>query len=317
MIEVENLGKNYGSFKAVKGVGFNIKSGEIVGLLGPNGAGKTTIMKILTGYMYPTFGMVKIDEKDVMEHANKIKAVVGYLPENTPLYMDLNVHEYLNFVADARHLDDEQRKKRIQWVIDECGLKTVLFKNISELSKGFRQRTGLAQAMVHDPKILILDEPTTGLDPNQILDIRDLIKRMGKQKTVIISTHILQEVEAICDRVLILNEGEIVAQGTTEEIGKELKGEELLHLTLKADDAGSVQQELSGCKVIEKVLECEKPDKHTVKIKCALKAKKDALETVFDWAVSKGYKILTMVPEKISLEDIFIKLTREGSDNVR
>jgi ABC-2 type transport system ATP-binding protein len=317
MIEVENLGKNYGSCKAVKGVGFNVKGGEIVGLLGPNGAGKTTIMKILTGYMYPTFGTVKIDNKDVMEHANKIKAVVGYLPENTPLYTDLNVHEYLNFVADARHLENEQRKERIEWVIDECGLKTVLYKNISELSKGFRQRTGLAQAMIHDPRILILDEPTTGLDPNQILDIRDLIRRMGKEKTVIISTHILQEVEAICNRVLILNEGEIVAHGTTEEIGKELKGEELLNLTLKVRDTNSVKQDIEKCGSIEKVLLYEELGKDKLKIKLALKSKKDALEDVFDWAVSKGYKILAMVPEKISLEDIFIKLTREGGDNVR
>ncbi|MBN1799189.1 MAG: ATP-binding cassette domain-containing protein [Spirochaetales bacterium] len=317
MIEVKNLGKNYGSCKAVKGVGFNVHNGEIVGLLGPNGAGKTTIMKILTGYLYPTFGTVMIDSKDVVDHANTIKAMIGYLPENSPLYTDLNVYEYLNFVADARHLVNEQRKERIQWVIDECGLKSVLYKNISELSKGFKQRAGLAQAMIHDPKILILDEPTTGLDPNQILDIRDLIKRMGKEKTTIISTHILQEVEAICNRVLILNEGEIVAQGTTEEIGKELKGEELLHLTLKVEDTGSVKQELVNCNNIEKVLVYEEQDKHRLKLKLSLKSHKDALEGIFDWTVSKGYKILAMVPEKISLEDIFIKLTREGGDNAR
>jgi len=317
MINVQNLGKNYGSCKAVKGVGFSVHNGEIVGLLGPNGAGKTTILKILTGYLYPTFGTVMIDSKDVVEYADKIKAVIGYLPENTPLYTDLNVHEYLNFIADARHLESEQRKERIQWVINECGLESVLFKSISELSKGFRQRTGLAQAMIHDPKILILDEPTTGLDPNQILDIRDLIKRMGKEKTVIISTHILQEVEAICNRVLILNEGEIVAQGTTEEIGKELKGEELLHLTLKVQETVSVKQELAACAGVEKVLLCDEQDKHKLKVKLALKAQKDALENVFDWAVSRGYKILAMIPEKISLEDIFIKLTREGGGNAR
>jgi ABC-2 type transport system ATP-binding protein len=317
MIEVKNLGKNYGSFKAVKGVDFKIQNGEIVGLLGPNGAGKTTILKILTGYMYPTFGTVVIDDKDVMEKANEIKASIGYLPENTPLYTDLNVSEYLNFIADARRLKLEERKKRLQRVIEECGLESVLYRNISEISKGFRQRTGLAQAIIHDPKILILDEPTTGLDPNQILDIRDLITRMGKEKTVIISTHILQEVEAICNRVLILNEGEIVAQGTTEEIGKELKGEELLYLVLKVQNDSAVAEVLSSCDTVDKVLLCEQKGKGRYEVKLSLKHIANAEEGVFDWAVKNSYKILSMIPHKYSLEDIFIKLTREGGDNAR
>jgi ABC-2 type transport system ATP-binding protein len=312
MIQVENLGKNYGPVKAVKGVDFSVGRSEIVGLLGPNGAGKTTIMKILTGYLYPSFGTVTIDDKDIMEQAREIKSKVGYLPENTPLYTDLNVHEYINFTADARGLRDQRRKERIDAVIGECGLKSVLFRGISELSKGFRQRVGLAQAIIHDPQILILDEPTSGLDPNQILDIRDLIRRMGKEKTVIISTHILQEVEAICNRVLILNEGLIVAQGTTEEIGKELKGEELLNLTLKARDAGAVKQELAACPVVENVLECRNESSDRVMVKLSLSPGGGSAERIFDWVVSKQYKILAMVPEKISLEDIFTKLTREG-----
>jgi ABC-2 type transport system ATP-binding protein len=312
MIQVDNLGKNYGNVKAVKGVAFSVQGSEIVGLLGPNGAGKTTIMKILTGYLFPSFGMVNIDDKNIMEQGREIKEVVGYLPENTPLYMDLNVYEYLNFVADARHLEGEHRKARIERVIEECGLRRMLYRNISELSKGFRQRVGLAQAIIHDPKILILDEPTSGLDPNQILDIRDLIKRMGKKKTVMISTHILQEVEAICNRVLILNEGRIVAQGTTEEIGKELKGEALLYLTIKASDNTAVAKELAACGAVEKLLECEPENSGRIRAKVSLAPGADSVEKIFDWAVAKNYKLLAMVPEKISLEDIFIKLTREG-----
>jgi len=269
-------------------------------------------MKIMTGYLYPSFGTVTVDNKDIMEQAREIKSKVGYLPENTPLYTDLNVHEYINFTADARGLQNQRRKERINTVIEECGLKSMLFRGISELSKGFRQRVGLAQAIIHDPEILILDEPTSGLDPNQILDIRDLIRRMGKEKTVIISTHILQEVEAICNRVLILNEGLIVAQGTTEEIGKELKGEELLNLTLKARDAGAVKQELAACPAVENVLECRNESSDRVMVKLSLSPGDGSAERIFDWVVSKQYKILAMVPEKISLEDIFTKLTREG-----
>ncbi len=309
MIEVKNLGKRYGALEAVKGVSFEISQGEVVGLLGPNGAGKTTIMKILTCYMYPSSGTAQVNGFDIFEQPLEIKKSVGYLPENAPLYMDLNVMEYLNFVADARSLAGGRKKERIDWVIEECGLAEVLHRDIAQLSKGYRQRTGLAQAILHDPEILILDEPTTGLDPNQILEIRELIRRHGKKKTVILSTHILQEVEATCGRVLILNEGQIAAQGTTQEIQRGLQGEVQLDLTLK----GRAYPSLAGVAGVRQVNRIQEGPDGTYGLSLALDPDAGAEERVFDWAVGQGYKILAMVPRRLSLEDIFIQLTRESN----
>ncbi|MDR1470587.1 MAG: ATP-binding cassette domain-containing protein [Spirochaetaceae bacterium] len=224
MIEVKELRKRYGDVEAVKGVSFSVGKEQVLGFLGPNGAGKTTIMKILTGYHYPTEGAAFVDGLSVQEESTAVKARIGYLPEGVPLYGELTVDEYLGFVADARHIDKGERAARIAQALDACGLASMRGRRIETLSKGFRQRTGLAGAIVHDPPILILDEPTTGLDPNQIIEIRTLIKELGKRKTVILSTHILQEVEAVCNRVLILNEGKIAAQGTPEEIAVSMKG---------------------------------------------------------------------------------------------
>jgi ABC-2 type transport system ATP-binding protein len=315
MIETENLGKNYGSIRAVRGVSFAINPGEVVGLLGPNGAGKTTIMKILTCYMYPSFGNARIAGRDIFEEAQEIKRSVGYLPENAPLYMDLNVMEYLDFMAEARRLQGKQKQERLDWVIDECGLDPVVYRGIDTISKGFRQRTGLAQAMLHDPQILILDEPTTGLDPNQIVEIRQLITRLGKQKTVILSTHILQEVEATCGRVLILNEGQIVAKGTVEEIQREMKGEVLLRLSLKGER--DPRESLGRVRGIKEVLDGGEASPGRFEVQIALEPESGAEEAVFDWAVRAGYKILSMVPKRLSLEELFIKLTREGGAHVR
>ena len=314
MIAVSNLGKKYGSLEAVKGVTFEVPTGEVIGLLGPNGAGKTTIMKILTGFIYPSYGSVEINGYSIFNEPLEIKRSVGYLPENAPLYTDLNVMEYLNFVAESRRLQGELKKQRMDWVVEECGLAEVIYRNIDEISKGYRQRTGLAQAIIHDPEILILDEPTTGLDPNQIIEIRELIKRFGREKTVILSTHILQEVEATCKRVIILNEGEIVARGTTEEIWREMKGETMLDLTLKGgtgpDD--SILQ-VAG---VKKLIERRELSAETFNLHLSLAPDSGAEEGVFDWAITKGYKILAMVPQRLSLEDIFIKLTGEESENV-
>lgn len=314
MIAVSNLGKKYGTLEAVKGVTFEIPTGEVIGLLGPNGAGKTTIMKILTCYLYPSYGSAELNGYSIFNDPLEIKRSVGYLPENAPLYTDLNVMEYLNFVAESRNLQGDKKKQRIDWVVDECGLEEVIYRSIDEISKGYKQRTGLAQAIIHDPEILILDEPTTGLDPNQIIEIRELIKRFGREKTVILSTHILQEVEATCKRVIILNEGEIVAQGTTEEIWREMKGETMLELTLK----GGAGPDNSILKVggVEKLLQSRELSAETFTLHLSLKPDSGALEGVFDWAIAKGYKILAMVPQRFSLEDIFIKLTGEESENV-
>jgi ABC-2 type transport system ATP-binding protein len=316
MIEVKNLKKKYGSFEAVKGVDFEVGKGEIVGLLGPNGAGKTTIMKILTGYMSPTAGTAVLNDLDVEEHPLEVKTAVGYLPENTPLYNELSVFDYLSFIAEAHGLDGKNREDRLVTVTKECGLEKVLFRPISEISKGYKQRVGLAQALVHDPAILILDEPTTGLDPNQIIEIRDLIKRLGREKTVILSTHILQEVEAICGRVLILNEGYIVAKGTAAEIAKELRGQEVLVLTLKGADPDALSAALRSCPVIDQVASAAAEGDGRVVIRASVKpGATGPEEAVFDWAVGTGNKILSIVPQRLSLEEIFTKLTREGTAN--
>jgi len=317
MISVRNLTKTYGTLAAVRDVSFEVDRGDVVGLLGPNGAGKTTIMKVLTCYLYPTQGTVEIGGCDVLEKPLDVKRSVGYLPENAPLYTDLNVMEYLSFIADARKLEGGRRRERLDWVIGECGLSGVLYRTIDTLSKGYRQRTGLAQAMLHDPDILILDEPTTGLDPNQIIEIRELIKRLGKEKTVILSSHILQEVEATCRSVLILNEGRIVARGTHEEIERELRGELRIELTLKGADPSRVDSSLERLPAGARLLSAAPVDSvsapaGSVTVRISLPPRDGAEEAVFDWAVAEGFKILAMVPERLSLEDIFIKLTQEG-----
>jgi ABC-2 type transport system ATP-binding protein len=311
MIEVSNLGKRYGSLEAVKGVNFSINPGEVVGLLGPNGAGKTTIMKILTCYLFPSFGTARINDWDIFDKPLEIKKLVGYLPENAPLYTDLNVLEYLSFMAESRSLKGGQKAERIEWAIEECGLKPVVYRSIDTISKGFRQRTGLAQAILHNPEILIFDEPTTGLDPNQIIEIRALIKRLGKEKTVILSTHILQEVEATCGRVLILNEGQIVAKGTPEEINREMKGEVLLEVLLKGTGRPEGLKSVEG---VRELLQITSPGEDLYQVQVALIPDSGAEEAVFDWAVDRDYKILAMVPKRLSLEELFIKLTREGGE---
>jgi ABC-2 type transport system ATP-binding protein len=311
VIEAMGLFKRYGSVEAVRDVSFTVNQGEIVGLLGPNGAGKTTIMKILTCYLFPSGGTARVAGYDVFESPLEVKKAVGYLPENAPLYNDLTVSEYLSFIADARGLVGAERKRRLETVLEECGLSGVMNKDIDELSKGFRQRTGIAQAMIHDPRILILDEPTSGLDPHQIIEIRELIKNLGREKTVILSTHILQEVEATCKRILILNEGGITAQGTREEIERELRGEVLLDLRLRAAGPQAAQG-LSSIQGVSKLISAENADGGTIIVRLSLAPDSGAEERVFDWAVAAGVKILSMVPRRLSLEDIFIKLTEVG-----
>jgi ABC-2 type transport system ATP-binding protein len=313
MIEAAGLSKSYGTLAAVQDVSFTVGGGEIVGLLGPNGAGKTTIMKILTCSLFPTRGTARVNGHDVLDEPLEVKRSVGYLPENAPLYPDLTVREYLSFIAEARGLPRSGAAAAIQKVSDECGLGAVLHRRIEELSKGYRQRTGLAQALIHDPRILILDEPTTGLDPHQIVEIRELIRRLGTEKTVILSSHILQEVEATCQRVLILNGGRIVAQGSREEIERSLRGEVLLDVTLRHDRP----LDTAGLAAVEGVrrLISESPsgEGRTV-VRLSLAPDAGAEERVFDWAVAAGVKIHAMVPQRLSLEDIFITLTEQGGE---
>ena len=307
MIKVENIDKIYGKFKAVDNVSFHIGKGEIVGLLGPNGAGKTTIMKILTGYHYPTHGTAILNGYSIYDDLLKVKESTGYLPEMAPLYDDLTVIEYLDFMADIRKIPKNRKKAEIDRVIQECGLGPVVYRGISKLSKGYRQRTGLAQAIIHSPDILILDEPTTGLDPNQIIEIRKLICDIGREKTVILSTHILQEVEAVCNRVLILNHGRIVAEGSPDTIRDQVQKDE--RFTVEVEGAVDTQT-LKALEPISEILSTEAQAGKTV-IKISAQKGIDAGAQIFDWAVKNGYRLSALVPEQISLEDIFRKLTNQ------
>ncbi len=314
MIEVSGLVKRYGSFEAVRGVSFTVDSGKIVGLLGPNGAGKTTIMKVLTGYHRPSGGCAILDGKDVVEDPLGVKSCVGYLPEGVPLYLDMTVAEYLGFIADARGMAGSRRKVAIEKAVDDCGLSTVAGVRMERLSKGFRQRVGLAQAILHDPAILILDEPTTGLDPNQILEIRSLILSLGSRKTVMLSTHILQEVEALCSEVLILNEGLIVAQGSAAQIAAGMQGDERLECLVKGSGAAAAMALRSvPCVLSAEPAGLAGPGVERLRIVAGPGDGDAAAEAVFDWAASSGAKLLEMRRERLSMEDIFVRLTGEES----
>ncbi len=223
MIKVENLTKYYGALCAVNHVNFEIKKGEILGLLGPNGAGKTTIYRILTGYLSPTSGNIKVKDFNIIDHQLEIKKILGYLPENAPIYHDMLVFDYLNYIADIRGVKKDKKLDHIKELADLCSLNEVMHSTVSELSKGYRQRVGIAHALMGDPEILVLDEPTSGLDPNQIAETREIIKRIGKEKTIVFSTHILSEAEATCDRLVIIHEGEIVADDTLDNLRTALK----------------------------------------------------------------------------------------------
>ena len=319
-IEVKNLSKQYGEVKAVSDVSFSVGDQQVLGFLGPNGAGKTTIMKILTGFHFPSNGTAFVDGISVEEQPLEIKKRIGYLPENVPLYGDLTVDEYLSFAADARFIPEQDRPAAINASLEACGLTNYRSRKIETLSKGYRQRAGLAQAILHDPPILILDEPTTGLDPNQIIEIRSLIKELGKRKTVILSTHILQEVEAVCNQVLIINDGRIAAQGSPEEIAGTMKGGDTWELIVKGAgysvDTGAISGKLSALGNISNV-SAENAEDGCVCANFFIPETQDgasAGERIFDWAVSQNLKILGMSRKKISIEDIFVKLTSDEKE---
>lgn len=235
MIEIKSVSKKFGAITALDDISFNVRRGEVLGFLGPNGAGKTTTMKLITGFYQPDLGKILIDGLDIFTKSNITKRKIGYLPENVPLYDEMKVYEYLKFIAEIRDITPDKIIPRIKEVINICNLHGVIGKSLDELSKGFRQRVGIAQAIMHNPDILILDEPTTGLDPNQIAEIRELIKNIGKEKTVIFSTHILAEAQATCDRVIIINKGRIVAEGTPQELTSKLDAHENIYLKIQAD----------------------------------------------------------------------------------
>jgi ABC-2 type transport system ATP-binding protein len=310
MIEVEGLSKRYGSVEAVKDVSFSLGADQVLGFLGPNGAGKTTVMKILTGYHFPSGGKALIDGIPVDENPVEVKKRIGYLPESVPLYGDLSPAEYLSFIAESRLIPKNRRKEALNRSIAACGLEAYRTRKIETLSRGYRQRVGLAQAIIHDPPILILDEPTSGLDPNQIIEIRSLIRELGRRKTVILSTHILQEVEAVADRVLILNEGRVAAQGGLEEIAAAMKGGDTWRLLLKGAPARHIQDRIGGLGPDASSVFASDCEDGTVEMSFFLSEPGQG-EKIFDWAVSEGLKILSMNRKLLSLEDIFVKLTSD------
>jgi ABC-2 type transport system ATP-binding protein len=305
MINVQNLVKHYGEVKAVDGISFTIRKGEVTGLLGPNGAGKTTTLRILTCYLQPTSGMVSIDDYLVDENPIEIKKRIGYLPESAPLYPDMMVYDFLQFIADIREINDAER---ITDVAIQCGITEVMHKNINELSKGYKQRVGLAQAILHDPEILILDEPTNGLDPNQIIEIRDLIKELGREKTVILSTHILQEVEATCSRVIIIDKGAIVADDLTSEL-KSAKGKDIrINILAGGASFDQLQAALRTIPGINNVNHIH-DEGNLCHIQVITGSDIDARPAIFNCIKDNGWVLYEMNREYRSLEHVFRELT--------
>ena len=305
-IQIENLSKRYGPQKAVDNISFSVKTGEILGFLGPNGAGKSTTMKIITGYLALGDGDVIINGTSLKESGDEIKKHIGYLPENNPLYLDMPVIDYLAFCAALQGVKDENIEERVREMVKVCGLNVEKHKKIGELSKGFRQRVGLAQAMIHNPEILILDEPTTGLDPNQIVEIRKLIRELGKEKTVILSTHILPEVEATCDRILIINKGKIVADGTSETLRKQASGTEIVKVRIEDGKTTDIHFAL---KKLESIQQVDLTDPAMNRFEIQSKPGQSSKRDVFKLCVEKNWVLTEMNSIETRLEDIFRNLT--------
>ena len=301
-IEVNQVTKVYGEQKALKDVSFSIKTGEVVGFLGPNGAGKSTLMKIITGVIPPTSGQVKVEGFDVVTDDLEVKRFLGYLPENNPLYLDMFVKEYLEFVAGVYYLPN--KKERVEEMVLKTGLTLERKKKIGALSKGYRQRVGLAQALIHDPKVLILDEPTSGLDPNQIIEIRNLITEIGKEKTILLSTHIMQEVKAICGRIIIIKSGQIIADDATGHLQQTLSEEQqVVLIEFNSDPVESELAQVEGITHVKRI-----KDNHWI---VQGTTGKDIRQDLFNFAVSKQIAVLSMQKKEKSLEEVFQELTNK------
>ncbi len=305
-IVVENLTKKYGAQRAVDNISFKVKTGEILGFLGPNGAGKTTTMKAITTFLIPTEGNIHVGEYSIYENAEDVKKKIGYLPESNPLYQEMPVIDYLYFVSELQGIEKHKIKDRIREMVDLCGLEGEKHKQISELSKGYKQRVGLAQALIHDPEVLILDEPTSGLDPNQIVEIRKLIKNIGREKTVILSSHILAEVEATCDRILIINKGKIVADGTAKELRKQSEGKEILKVKIEEGENNEIFKAIQAIESVG-VVDFLQKEENTFEIqsKPELSSRRD----IFKLCVERGWVLTEMTVTETKLEDIFRELT--------
>ena len=312
VIEVDGLRRSYGDFEALRGVSFSVRAGEIVGLLGPNGAGKSTCMKVLTGFLAPTGGAARICGHDVLTEPLAVRSKLGYLPEGAPLYSDMRVRPYLDFVGRVRGLGQAERARAIERVADQCGIAQRLSQRIGTLSRGYRQRVGLAQALLHEPPILILDEPTTGLDPNQIVEIRTLIREVGATRTVILSTHILPEVQVTCDRVLIIHEGALIADERTERM---VQGDRVQRLVVGLGpgkvhaDADALSAQLAA---LPGVLEVRPAAPADTAYRFQLRAEGDVRATVSRWAATHGHVLLELATARSSLEEVFRRLTTPG-----
>jgi ABC-2 type transport system ATP-binding protein len=303
-IAVKEISKRYGSQLAVNKVSFEVHTGEIVGFIGPNGAGKSTTMKMITGTLSPDSGSIRINDLSALEHQREIRGMIGYLPENNPLYHEMYIREYLQYVAGLYKLNGKEARERISIVIEMTSLSREVSKKIGNLSKGYRQRVGLAQALIHDPEILILDEPTSGLDPNQLVEIRNLVSNIGKEKTVLLSTHILQEVEAICDRVIIINNGGIVADDDAQRLKE--KGEGLtqtIHIELDEVTKPEIWKKLLFIDHVKSI--------GNNQFLLETRELRDIRGDIFNFAVSQGLTILSLSLRKKSLEEVFRELTSQ------
>ena len=307
MIRIENLSKNYGDVKAVQSISFSLNDGEIVGFLGANGAGKSTTLKMMTGYLTPTSGNVFVNDKNIIDDCIDIQKQIGYLPELNPLYFEMKVHEYLKFHAEIRGIEDSEFNEALKRVVSECGLQGVVHRTVGNCSKGYKQRIGLAAAMIHDPKVLILDEPVTGLDPNQIVEIRSLIKKLGKEKLVLMSSHILQEIQATVDRIIIIDQGKIVADGTSEELIADSKGLTKLKLEILDGDENDIKN--MEATIPSVTVQGIEKQKQSILIQIEYQNNSDPRQDIFKYAVEKNWVITEMSVHKRNLEDLFRNLT--------
>ena len=313
MIEIKDLVKKYGEKRAVDHISFTVKKGEILGFLGPNGAGKSTTMNILTGYLSATSGEILVDGLDILEHPVEAKKKIGYLPEQPPLYTDMTVIEYLNFVYDLKKVHEKDRKKHLSDICDAVRISNVKDRLIANLSKGYKQRVGLAQAMIGNPEILILHEPTVGLDPKQIIEIRDVIRKLGKHHTIILSSHILQEVQAVCERVVIINNGKIAAVDSPENLAKTLSNENKFCLRVAGDER-TVLDLLGAIRGIKYVKSLGRKEKGTIDFLIEAEPNVDVRPLIFNSLASAQLPILSMQTIDLSLEDIFLEVTEKGKD---
>ncbi|MBQ3226262.1 MAG: ATP-binding cassette domain-containing protein [Clostridia bacterium] len=308
MVEIKNLTKRYGSKLAVDNISFTVRKGEILGFLGPNGAGKSTTMNILTGYLSCTSGEVKIDGYDILDNPIEAKKRIGYLPEHPPLYMDMTVREYLSFVCELKGVTEDHNEHMAK-IMDTVKLTDVADRLISNLSKGYKQRVGLAQAMVGNPEVLILDEPTVGLDPKQIIEIRDVIKKLGKEHTVILSSHILQEVNAVCERVIIINNGRLVASDTAENLGKSLSNENKFQLRILGDERSALDalESIPGIKYVKSL---GRKEAGTIDFVVESEPNVDVRAAIFMSLAEHNLPMLSFYAMDLSLEDIFLEVTQ-------